>query len=487
MAQRGGRVNAADLVGALGLWTDEQERAALRLAEEVEKGRIEVVRFLFADQHGVLRGKALVGRHAVKAMRRGVTMTTTLVAKDSSHRTVFPVFTAGGGFDMPEMQGAADMLMIPDPSTWRALPWSRNQAWILCDLHYLDGKPVPFCTRRLARKALAGLDSLDCVFTAGLEVEFHLFRVEDRTISQEQSGQPGAPPEFSLLSTGAQYLTEITYDSVEPIMEIMRRDVLALGLPLVSMEVEFGPSQFEFTFAPTSGLDTCDNMALFRTALKAIARRNGLHATFMCRPKMPNVASSGWHLHQSLSARDGSNMFTPAQDEGDLSKLGRHYLGGLLEHGCGAAIFAAPTINAYKRYRPYSLAPDRVVWAKNNRGAMLRVVGGPGDPATRVENRIGEPAANPYLYIASQVLSGLDGIRRQLDPGPGADAPYEAPGRTLPGTLARAIEALREDRILVRDIGEEFVDYYCHIKEAEIRRFEMEVSEWEHREYFELF
>jgi glutamine synthetase len=480
-------VSAADLVGGLGLWTEEQERAAARLAEEVEKGRVEVVRFVFADQHGVLRGKALVGRHALKAMRRGVTMTTTLVAKDTSHRTVFPVFTAGGGFDMPEMQGAADMLMIPDPSTWRILPWARNQAWVLCDLHYLDGKPVPFCARRLARRALAGLDALDCVFTAGLEVEFHLFRVDDRTISQDQSGQPGAPPEFGLLSTGAQYLTEITYDAVEPIMEIIRRDILELGLPLASMEVEFGPSQFEFTFAPTTGLETCDNMALFRTAMKAIARRNGLHATFMCRPKMPNAASSGWHLHQSLTARDGSNLFMPEPGEGDLSKVGRHYLGGLLEHGRGSAIFAAPTINAYKRYRPYSLAPDRVVWAKNNRGAMLRVIGGPGDPATRVENRIGEPSANPYLYVASQVVAGLDGVRRQLHPGPGADAPYESERPGLPLTLASAIDALRADRILVGGMGEEFVDYYCAIKQAEIRRFEQEVSEWEHREYFDLF
>jgi glutamine synthetase len=476
-----GRIDGASL------WTKDQEEAAARLAAEVEKGSVEVVRFLFADQHGVLRGKALTGPAAIKALRGGVHMTTTLVAKDTSHRTVFPVFTAGGGFGMPQMQGASDMLMMADPSTWRVLPWARNNAWVLSDLYFPDGTPVPFCTRRMARRTFGLLDGLQCTFTAGLEVEFHIFRVEDKTIRLDQSGQPGTPPEFSLLTTGAQYLTELTYDSAEPILEILRRNLLELGLPLVSMELEFGPSQFEFTFAPTTNLQTADNMVLIRTAIKEVCRRCGLHATFMCRPKIPNVASSGWHLHQSLSDAQGRNMFMPEAGEGDLSAMGRHFLGGLLEHACGASALAAPTINAYKRYRPYSLAPDRAVWARDNRGAMLRAVGGAGDPATRLENRAGEPGANPYLYIASQVVSGVDGIRRQLDPGPAADAPYESGRPALPRTLGEALAALRADGVLNRDLGKGFVDYFCHIKDAEIRRFEAEVTEWEHREYFDLF
>ncbi|NYZ13674.1 glutamine synthetase [Azospirillum sp. RWY-5-1] len=477
----------ADPVDRPGPWSAEQEQAALRLVAEIDAGRIEVVRFLFADQHGVLRGKALVGAAASKALRRGVSLTTTLIAKDTSHRTVFPVFTTGGGFDMPQMQGASDLLLVPDPSTWRALPWAPNNAWILCDLHFPDGTPVSFCSRRVARRALGGLAAEGVSLTAGLEVEFHLFRVPDRNIRPDQSGQPGMPPEFGLLSTGAQYLTEVTYDAVEPVMEIFRRQLLALGLPLASMEVEFGPSQFEFTFAPTQGIDTADNMVLFRTAMKEIARRHGLHATFMCRPRMPNAASSGWHLHQSLTGPDGRNLFVPEAGEGDLSAIGRHYLAGLLAHAPGAAVMAAPTINAYKRYRAYSLAPDRVVWARDNRGAMIRMIGGAGDPATRLENRVGEPAANPYLYLASQAVSGLDGLRRRLDPGPAADVPYEAPGPVLPRTLGEAVAALRADPVLAEGFGEGFVDYYARIKEAEIRRFESEVSEWEHREYFDLF
>jgi glutamine synthetase len=208
----------------------------------------------------------------------------------------------------------------------------------------------------------------------------------------------------------------------------------------------------------------------------------------MCRPRIPNVMSSGWHLHQSLRAKaDGHNVFVPDNDESPLSPLGLHYLAGLKAHARGAAPFASPTINGYRRYRPLSLAPDRASWARDNRGAMLRVLGGAGQKATRIENRIGEPTANPYLYLASQIFSGLDGMARQLDPGPSADAPYEVAADPLPRTLADALAALRADPLLTERMGARFVDYYCHIKEAEIARFNLEVTEWEQREYFDMF
>jgi len=194
--------------------------------------------------------------------------------------------------------------------------------------------------------------------------------------------------------------------------------------------------------------------------------------------------SSGWHLHQSLN-KGGKNVFVSEKE--DLSETGRQYLAGLLAHARGACALSTPTINGYKRYRPYSLAPDRVIWGKENRGAMVRVIGSPGDPATRLENRIGEPAANPYLYFASQLCSGLDGVQRKLAPPPSADTPYEARAGLLPRTLTEALAALREDAHLKLALGETFVDYYCRMKEAEIARFQLEVSEWEQREYFDLF
>jgi glutamine synthetase len=127
-----------------------------------------------------------------------------------------------------------------------------------------------------------------------------------------------------------------------------------------------------------------------------------------------------------------------------------------------------------------------VTWGRDNRGVLLRVLGGPGDPATRIENRIGEPAANPYLYFASQIHSGLDGTRRKTDPGAPEHTPYESNAEHLPRTLEEAIGHLKASKILRDGLGAGFVDYYCHIKEAEIARFNLEVSEWEHREYFDL-
>ncbi|WP_233838163.1 glutamine synthetase family protein [Paraburkholderia sp. ZP32-5] len=471
-----------------GLWTDAQHTAYADLLERLKQHDIQVVRFSFPDQHGLLRGKTLVVDEAIKAFKSGVTLTSTLFAKDTSHRTVFPVFTTGGGFHMPEMQGACDTLMVADPETFRILPWAPHTGWVLCDVYFTNGRPVPFGTRHLFRRALDQLANHGFEFMSGLEVEFHVFKVTDPHMKPEHSGQPGLPPEVELLSHGYQYLTELRYDAVDHVMEMLRRGIDGLDLQVRSLEVEYGPSQFEFTFAPAKGIRSADDMILFRSAVKQICQRNGYHATFMCRPRIPNVVSSGWHLHQSLvNVGDGCNAFIPADGSASLSTTGQHYLAGLLAHAKGATALSTPTINGYRRYRPYSNAPDRAIWGCDNRGVMLRVLGGANDPATRVENRVGEPTANPYLYFGSQVLSGLDGLRRKLALPPSADTPYETHAEALPRTLADAIDALRADECLREGFGSAFVDYFCELKEAEINRFNLEVTEWEHREYFETF
>ncbi len=471
-----------------GLWSQEQKEAATRLRRVVDEHKLEVIRLSFPDQHGILRGKTLVASEALASLENGCSITTTMLAKDTSHRTVFPVFTAGGGFGMREMEGAADFLMVPDPTSFRVLPWVAGTGWLLCDIYFADGRPVPFSTRHLYQSVLDRLAKRGYDFVAGLEVEFHIFKLEDPNMSPEHAGQPGQPPQVSLLSHGYQYLTEQRYDQMELVLEIIRRDVLALGLPLRSIEVEFGPSQCEFTFAPMAGLAPADAMVLFRSAVKQIARRHGHHATFMCRPKLPNLFASGWHLHQSIVSRAGGKNAFMAKDGGEpLSAFGRGYLAGLLQHARASAVFTTPTINGYKRYRSYSLAPDRAIWGRDNRGVMIRVLGAAGDPATRLENRIGEPAANPYLYMASQILSGLDGVDRSLDPGPSADTPYETQAALLPKTLREAVFALKDDPFFRDALGAEFVDYCVHIKNAEIERFQAEVSDWEQREYFEMF
>jgi glutamine synthetase len=420
-------------------------------------------------------------------MRNGCSMTTTLLAKDTAHKTAFPVFTPGGGFGMAEMEGGGDFLMIADPATFRVLPWAPRTGWVLCDIYFADGKPVPFSTRHLYRRALQKLAEAGFDYLAGLEVEFHVFKLDDARLRPADATWPGEPPEVSLVSQGYQYLTETRLDQMEPILETVRRDIIALGLPLRSVEIELGPSQCEFTFHPQVGLLSADTMMLFRSAVKQTCRRQGYHASFMARPKVANVLSSGWHLHQSLrDRRSDSNAFT-SHDNELLSPAGRGFLAGLVSHARAAAAFTTPTINGYKRYRSYSLAPDRAIWGRDNRGVMIRVLGGPGDPATRLENRVGEPAANPYLYMASQIVTGLDGMERKLDPGPSADTPYEAQAPLLPKTLEEALGALRADACLAEGFGRNFIDYYLRIKEAEIARYNAEVTEWEQREYFELF
>jgi glutamine synthetase len=487
---------AGDFVDRYGLWTPEQTRAARAVAQRIKKDKLELVRFSFADQHGVLRGKTLVAADALGALGGGVTMTTTLLAKDTAHKTAYPVFTAGGGFDMAEMQGGGDFIMVADPTTFKVLPWAPNTGWLLCDIYFGDGKLVPFSTRQILRDAISRLAAEGFAFRAGLEVEFHLFKLENPRLTPADATWPPRAPEVSLLNQGYQYLTESRYDQIDAALTPIRHGVEALGLPLRSLEVELGPSQCEFTFRPQEGLAAADTMLLFRAAAKQIARRNGMLASFMCRPALPHLLSSGWHLHQSLvKRRSGGNAFAGNAREG-LSALGLHYLAGLLAHAEAGAAFSTPTVNGYKRYRSYTLAPDRAIWARDNRGCMIRVLGQPGQHDTRLENRIGEPAANPYLYIASQIYAGLDGIAGQSDPGPSADTPYEAKAPFLPKDLGQALSALRANQTFKQAFGAPFVDYYAHLKEAELARFKSEAGEavdgtdvtaWEQNEYFDLF
>ena len=485
-----------------GLWTEAQARAAAAVDKAIGQKRLELVRFSLPDKHGVLRGKTLVARAASRALRDGVTMTSTLFAKDTSHRNVFPVFEAGGGMGLPEMGGAGNFIMVADPETFRVLPWANNTGWLLCDSYFPNGKKVPIATRQLYRDALAKLANAGFDYLAGLEVEFHLFKIEDYRLAPDAITWPPEPPAVSHTTHGFQYLTEGRYDQVAPIMDVLRKDVVAIGLPLRSLEVELGPSQYEFTFAPEAGMAPADAMVLFRSALKQAARRHGYLASLMCRSRLPNTMPSGWHLHQSLlESKSKANAFVSHNEKDVLSSLGRGFLAGLLANARAASAFTTPTLNGYKRYRGVNtMAPVQAVWAQDNRGVMVRVMGEAGDPATHLENRSGEPLANPYLYMASQIYAGLDGIARSLDPGPSADAPYKSSAEALPETLEEALAALRANGCFRAGFGDGFVDYYTHIKEAEIARSRKEVidkaatdkpeqgdvTEWEHREYFDM-
>jgi glutamine synthetase len=306
-----------------------------------------------------------------------------------------------------------------------------------------------------------------------------------------------------MLHPGYHLLSEASLDQAHEALGIVQRTAQGLELPLTSLEIEIGPSQFEAVFDVRDALTAADQMVLFRSAVRQALRRAGYHATFMCRPPFPMIMSSGWHLHQSLTdLRTGRNAFVrprPLTDvaPGDarelLSDLGAHYLAGLLEHAAAMTSLCTSTVNGFGRFSAHAMAPQSVVWGRDNRGAMLRVIGGPGEPATRIENRLGEPAANPYLYLASQIHAGLDGITRQLQPPPAAASPYDLgqgsgsdSHRRIPVHLLEALSALSGDAALTEGLGPDFVESYQVIKRLEQERFDAAVDklEFARREYF---
>ena len=482
-----GRLGRGGFVERHDLWTDAQFAAAFQAQRVIDTHGIELVRMSFPDQHGTLRGKTLTRDAFEHALESGCSAPSTLVLKDTSHRTVYPVFRPDAVADLPQLTGVADLVLVPDPTTFRVLPWAERTAWVLCDIYFPDGSPVPFATRELYRRLLANLSERGYDHRVGLEVEFHVFRLDDPRLAPGDTGQPSEPPSVSPLTHGYQLLTEEQLDRIDHVVQILRSGLSSLDLPLRSLELELGPSQIEATFEPRSGLQAADDMVLFRSAVRQICRRNGYHATFMSRPHHPNNASSGWHLHQSLVDHGGVNAFRGGPDDyHPLSELGRRFLAGLLANARAATAFTTPTVNGYKRFKPNSLAPDRIAWGMDNRGAMIRLVGA-GESSARLENRSGEPAANPYLYMSSQLVAGLDGVDRGLELGPATDSPYDVDAPRLPATLMDALDALAQDRLFREKLGSAFVDWYLQVKRSEAHRYLEAVTDWEQREYFDHF
>lgn len=298
---------------------------------------------------------------------------------------------------------------------------------------------------------------------------------------------PGQPLRTRNIAQGYQFLTELRYDAMESVMDDLRRTCQAMGLPIRSMEVEMGPSQIEFTFDPASPMDHADAMVMLRTMIKEVCARKGLHATFMCRPGVENAAASGWHLHQSLVQQStGANLFQRQTAEA-LSPQASGWIAGLLAHAAESCVLSTPTVNGYKRYQPHQLAPDRIVWARDNRGAMIRDLSAFGDPASRIENRVAEPAANPYLFFASQIVAGNAGLAAEMVAPAPVESPYDPAACALPRNLAEAVAAFEASTLYRAAWGDGFVDYLVRIRQAEWDRYHASVSAWEQQEYFGIF
>jgi glutamine synthetase len=496
------KAEPATFIDKHGLWSDEDRRRVAEIVRRVETEKLRFIRLAWSDTHGYSRAKTLTVPAFLSALSDGFNIGVATTTLDSAGARVFASFTSGGGMGLAEMTGSPNLTIAPDPSTFRVLPWAPGVGWIIGDEYFNDGTPFHFSPRQLLRKALRGLSERGQACVVGPEIEWYLLRIADDRLGADNIGAPGQrgrPVKTIPVEPGYHYHSESNMDLMQPVFDALGGAFESLGLGLRSIENEWGPGQVECTFAPRAALEAADNVFLFRTATRQICRRLGYLATFMCRPALKGYYSSGWHLHQSLTdAASGRNLFAPATAATVLSPLGQAYLAGLLRYAAPATAFATPTVNGYRRFRPNSLAPDRATWAYDHRGAMIRVLGGVSDPATRLENRVGEPAANPYLYILSQIVTGSAGIDGGLPLPPPSDEPYAAERPPLPKSLAEALDALAREPLFRHALGDTFIEYFIKLKRSEVERYVRslteakaspgdEPSEWEHNEYFDFF
>jgi glutamine synthetase len=497
-----GSTGLPGFIERFGLWTAEQAQDAHRLAAEVESLGIEAIRVGFTDPHGLVRSKTLTPPAFAAALRNGMDFGLGSFMFDTGHDLVVDPFRPGGGIGVPGFEGAPDFIAVPDPLTFRVLPWAANTALVLCDEYFKTGEPVPFAPRAALRKQLSRAAGLGYTYVVGLEVEWYLTRLAGNPLEFAGVGgfgSPGTAPGVRPVDAGYQFNSDLLGDAAEDFVSVLRRAVQAVGLPLRTTEHESGPGQLEFTFDPLPALAAADAMVLFRTLVKQVATRHGYHATFMCKPALAGCDASGWHLHQSLfDEAEEVNLFASDDPSAIVSPLGRAFAGGIIQHAAEVSLFTTPTVNGYQRYGPgHSLAPSVAGWSADNRGAMIRVLGGPLDPSTHLENRIGEPAANPYLYIAAQLMCGIDGIKNNLEPGEMRVDPHQGDGPELPKTLAAAVAAAKQSALAKAGLGPELVTLMTELKAHEWARFMKAgndgqalvngVSDWEQREYFRCY
>lgn len=456
------------------------------ILKQVEERGIETIRVLFTDQHGILHGKTIVASALASAFDKGIGLPSTLLLKDTAHKTVFPVWSSDARIGELPLGGAGNVTLKLDPKRFFPLPWSKHSAIILSDVVDRSGTLVAFSSDAVLADAVAALDKAGYRAIFGLEVEFQVFRVTEPGLAHEDATMPPMPVSTENMTQGSQYLSETRYGEAETLLDDLRRAADELGLEPRTMEIEMGPSQFEFTFAASDPQTQADRFVLFRTLVKEMCHARGLHASFMAKPNLPNAAANGWHMHQSLiDTKTDQPVFVPESDT--PTQAASAWIAGLLTHAKACCLMTNPTVNSYKRFTPFQLAPNRIQWGRDNRGAMIRALMTQGDPASRIENRVADTSANPHFAFAAQIYAGLDGLSRGLTAPQPTETPYDEGAENLPRSLFAAIDAFESSDFISASFGTAFVTYLSTLKRAEWDRYMMTVSDWEHREYFGLF
>ncbi len=483
----GSGVGRPSFVAEFGLWDDRQAAAAEQV--EVKLDDVDLVRVVFCDPHGLARSKTVPVNVFRTVLRNGMDFSAGPFLFDTGHAVAVD-FLADAGVGVSELLGAGDFVLVPDPRTFQVLPRPEPRtAWVLGNEFLRDGTPHPLASRDVLRRVCAEYARHDLASVIGLEVEWYLTRLTGGPPGNAGNGfgLQGAAPAVEAMDPGYQFNLDSYYDKVAEVADPLAAMLMALGLPLRTIEHESGPGQIETTFGPMLAMDAADAMLLFRTQVKQACRRRGFHASFMTLPRLESFDPSGWHVHQSvMSMKTSFNMFAAGSAQDTISPEGEAYVEGLLSRAREFCLLSVPTVNGYRRLAPqFTLAPTAVNWRFEDRSAMVRVLS--GDGSTHVENRIGEPCANPYLALASQLYAGLEGLLS----GARANGASYPP---LPRSLREALDAFRESTHAEELLGAPLKTCLVKLKESEASRFDAwcaahepaadEVTEWEHREYF---
>jgi glutamine synthetase len=388
-------------------------------------------------------------------------------------------FREGIGFDGSAIEGfarveEADMLARPDPATFRVLPWAGEEpvARLLCDITYPDGTPFEGDPRQVLARNLARARDAGYTLSAAPEIEFFVSRSAER---------------FEPLDHGGYF--DLT--TAEVADDLRKRAVTALeslGVRVEMVHHEDAPSQHEIDLAGGDALDVADGIMTVRLVLKQVALELGLYASFMPKPA-PGIQGSGMHTHFRLLEGERNALFDPT-DEARLSKVGRSFIAGLLEHAPAMTAVTNQWVNSYKRLVPGFEAPVHVCWAHRNRSALVRVPADrPDDEAAcRIEYRATDPACNPYLAFSVILAAGLDGIQRDLSPPPEAtddlhsmseDERRAAGIRVLPDNLLDAVLAMERSELVAQALGEHVFEWFIRNKREEWAAYRAYVTPWE--------
>ncbi|MCC9274294.1 type I glutamate--ammonia ligase [Enterococcus aquimarinus] len=379
----------------------------------------------------------------------------------------------------------SDMYLYPDLSTWLIFPWENQHgkvARLICDIYNPDGTPFAGDPRGNLKRILKSMNDLGFTsFNLGPEPEFFLFKLDEEGEITTDLNDKGGYFDFSPMDLG----------------ENCRRDIVLelekMGFEVEASHHETAPGQHEIDFKYADVIEACDNIQTFKLVVKTIARKHGLHATFMAKP-LYGIAGSGMHCNMSLF-KGKENAFFDEEGDRQLSKTAYQFMAGLLDHARAFTAVCNPTVNSYKRLVPGFEAPVYVAWSGHNRSPLIRIPEARG-LSTRLELRSVDPTANPYLAMAVLLEAGLDGIRRDLTPPPAVDRNIyvmteeereAAQIYDLPSTIHNAIKALRKDPVMIDALGQHIYGNFNEAKRMEWAAYRQTVSEWEREQYLELY